>query len=212
MEHQMDERPASRSTRWGWSYGLTLGLLIWAWSLYRPAWWMPSALSESHAGLDANCGNCHVPYRGVAVARCLNCHADFTAADSPSPLHRDHRIECPRCHVEHRTRDYPLRFADPRGFDHSLTGFPLGRRHQRLQCTYCHKDLYDYFHVPATCPECHSAWNSTNFRHDQVVGIPLVIHKELECQDCHTGRLYDQKPACGNCHGEEVRYQPGMKL
>lgn len=212
MAHQTDERAGSKTTRWGWSCGLALGLLIWVWSLYRPLWWMPSPISEPHAGLESDCGRCHVPYHGVTDARCLNCHGDIAAQESPSALHKNHRIACPACHVEHRTRDYPLRFADPLGFDHRLTGFALDGYHQHLRCTSCHKALHKYYNVPSTCRDCHSAWNPGNFRHEQVVGIPLKIHKALECQDCHAGHQYDQKPTCGNCHDKGVNYQPGMKL
>ncbi|PKK82691.1 MAG: hypothetical protein CVT49_12490 [candidate division Zixibacteria bacterium HGW-Zixibacteria-1] len=65
------------------------------------------------------------------------------------------------------------------------------------------------------CENCHQGWNRENFRH-AVTGLKLdEMHSELDCEDCHAGRKFNEDPKCDDCHDDgrtALSAPPGMKV
>lgn len=89
----------------------TLVLIIWiGWGSVRnpAALWAPGDLSRYHVDI-AGCTNCHEPFRGPSLVRCVTCHSDrsFESRSAPAVTtwHREmvaQRTACTACHTEHR--------------------------------------------------------------------------------------------------------------
>jgi predicted CXXCH cytochrome family protein len=74
---------------------------------------LPGETSDGHYLMQASCGSCHEPFRGVADARCADCHrAELEKDTHPLRLFDDPRWvadlehldarHCRTCHREHR--------------------------------------------------------------------------------------------------------------
>ena len=137
-----------------------------------------------------NCGSCHDLNKPVISvgpgdksmeevhAVCSDCHADD---------------DCGKCHD---TREKPP-------FSHTLTGWGLGRFHERLECRACHPTGKPIARLESRCVNCHAGWNQDNFQH-AVTGLQLdETHSEAECADCHIELMYEQPPVCSECHDDD---------
>src|SRR5690348_627332 len=68
---------------------------------------MPGPLSEAHARLEGECGNCHVRFnRAEQSQRCLDCHKEVASdvRDRRGYHGRLAERQCSSCHTEHKGR------------------------------------------------------------------------------------------------------------
>ncbi|MEQ1946404.1 MAG: hypothetical protein ABL995_04405 [Bryobacteraceae bacterium] len=201
----------------------------------------------SLTGLHANvaCAKCHpnVPgentpkFKGIAFAKCENCHTDphrgaFPEAKFPNT--------CQACHTTAGWKaNTPTNF-----FDHKATDFPLRGKHAELTCTQCHKD--NDFKKPvahALCANCHEDPHNKQFSsraagsdcsacHTETRFQPATFtkdthqksrfplegkHAPLECKTCHQPEGKNSvyvlnKQVCADCHanphGDEFKGAP----
>ncbi|MEW5987687.1 MAG: hypothetical protein AB1791_13725 [Chloroflexota bacterium] len=118
----------------------------------------------SHAEFEQDCDQCHRPWRGIAAARCENCHSDVAqeraSGDGLHGLLPD-AGRCASCHTDHKGREATITTLLASQFDHDRsTRFSLAR-HQ-----------YDYDGEPLACLGCHP---QNNFAAERV-----------DCVTCHT--------------------------
>ncbi len=203
-------KPASPLPAWVYRYGLVLGIACASLAFTRATPLMTGELCTAHAGFEADCGKCH-PHGGQSQdALCLECHGDIRTS-SPAVIHKRIKERCAACHVEHRSRAYPLALSDPQAFDHDLTGFALARWHKGVACSGCHQAGQAYYRVKKECYDCHPGWGPETFDHARVTGIRLYSHLTLGCAECHPGNRYAAPPRCGSCHAGRV-YRQGAQL
>jgi hypothetical protein len=169
-------------------------------------------LKGAHA--TVRCDGCHVKpakFREAPVT-CIGCHK---ASDPHKGRLGEH---CADCHTE----DTWLRVKP---YDHDKTKFKLDGAHKDVACAGCHtgelyKDLgtgcvacHRLQDVHATrygakCETCHDLqkWKTIHFDHDKDTKYPLRgKHPKVECDLCHTGKLYGVKLAttCLSCHKDD---------
>lgn len=87
--------------------------------------WISGPMSVAHAGLEEDCGACHLrPFEMTTNAACLNCHADVAShADlTAHPVMAADNYRCAACHKEHVGGEAPIEKAS-------------------LTCTTCHAEL-----------------------------------------------------------------------
>lgn len=173
-------------------------------------WLMPGPVSRFHAEFEARCTRCHAPFAGTPDAKCLDCKAKMKLVQNRG-IHRYGKVKhCARCHVEHRTREYPLASAwvDPVTFDHRWTGFELGRYHNRLACAKCHPDPGTYRQARLTCAGCHQDFVPGIWDHRKT-GCDLdALHAALACRQCHLSKWgAGLPPSCKRCH-QRTNYDP----
>ncbi len=156
------------------------------------------------------CTACHRAEKRYreAPGRCFDCH-------ERDDIHKGELGEdCTDCHDE--------RGWQRATFDHDETDFPLLGEHREVSCESCHP-AERYQHTPEDCYSCHllndehrgrygrkcqdchspRAWDRIEFDHDRDTDYRLIArHKDLACDRCHTGRLYedDTDQACYACH------------
>lgn len=135
-------------------------------------------LTGAHEKVD--CNDCHlaprlrivpdasgkqVPrYRPLAFAECSSCHAD--------PHQGRLSRKCGDCHV---TEGFQV--MDRRGFNHSLTPYPLLGKHRRASCESCHgQGLATPRPVATTCAACHA---------DRHSGEATLAGDTVDCAACH---------------------------
>jgi hypothetical protein len=109
---------------------------------------------------------------------------------------------CGKCHT-----------GQPRtAFSHAVaTGFELSPYHGVLTCASCHPAGKRISRPESACNDCHGSWDSETFQH-AVVGLKLSEdHADLDCEDCHADRRFEQPPTCVDCHDEKAypRDKPG---
>lgn len=166
-------------------------------------WLMPGPVSRYHAKFAAQCARCHVPFSGTPNETCLACKAKMKLVEDRG-IHRYAKIkQCATCHVEHRTRAYPLASAwvDPVTFDHQWTGFDLGRYHRKLACKKCHRDPDTYRKVARTCAGCHKDFVPGLWDHRKTGCNLDALHAGLACSQCHQHKWGPGlSPSCTRCH------------
>jgi predicted CXXCH cytochrome family protein len=187
---------------------------------------MPGRVSRGHAGLEADCGNCHVRFNRAAQPRlCLGCHDHRDiAADVRAKAGYHGRIaerECRSCHTEHKGREARIVALDEKKFDHDLSDFGLRGRHADLACARCHRAGTRHREAPGACVGCHrnddrhkgalgakceschdaSGWKNPQFDHART-RFPLRLrHAKAGCADCHAGERYaGTARECVSCH------------
>jgi hypothetical protein len=117
----------------------------------------PGPLAEPHAELDAitRCTKCHQAGRGVAAAKCLDCHDEIRAqVRADRGYHAEKGETCQPCHLDHRGRAYSMIRFDPDVFDHDATGFALRGGHAPLDCHECHAGD-TWTGLDPACTACH---------------------------------------------------------
>ena len=173
-------------------------------------WLMPGPLSRFHAKLEHRCTHCHVPFTSPPNEKCLACKSTMKLVQDHG-IHRYARLKrCAACHVEHRTRAYPLASAwvNPITFDHRWTGFDLGCFHRKLACTKCHPDPRTYRGAKRTCAGCHKDFCPGIWDHRKT-GCDLdALHTGLPCDRCHQHKWGPGlHPTCTRCHPHK-NYDP----
>ena len=135
---------------------------------------------------DERCGRCH-DQSGLAVAEEAEAHDNCIECHSKSIDDK-----CEKCHGA----------KEKSGFNHSKTGWPLKRYHQKVACTDCHDDDGPVTKLNKNCSNCHTVWDVENFKH-AVTGLALdETHIENSCEDCHIDSDFGRKPVCTECHDE----------
>ena len=187
---------------------------------------MPGELTQAHAKLEENCGNCHVRFdRSRQTELCLDCHKEV-AADVRAKAGFHGRLkerQCNLCHTEHKGREAKIVVLDEATFDHRQTDFPLKGRHQALKCASCHAAGRRHAATQSACVACHrkddphkatlgtkceschaeTGWKPARFDH-AATRFPLHHrHAEIACARCHAdNRFAGTSRECYACHKE----------
>jgi len=157
---------------------------------------------EQHVQLyGLRCANCH------AEEACSRCH-DLSRPKNRAQLTNElksmeevHAIcndchaddDCGKCHDHHEKPP----------FSHAMTGWGLGRFHNRLDCRACHPTGRPIGRLDTRCVSCHGGWNIDNFNH-AVTGLRLdEMHSEIDCEVCHVQKRFEQDPVCADCHEDD---------
>ena len=176
------------------------------------SWLMPGPVSRYHAAIEKRCDKCHPGFRGAPNESCLKCKVKMKLVIDRG-IHR-HAAEkrCATCHIEHRSREYPLASAWVRkkDFKHQQTGYTLGRFHKKLACSKCHPPGLPYRSVRnrARCVQCHKDFSPGVWEHRKTKCTPDALHANLKCKACHiNGWGAGKSPVCTGCHPKN-KYQP----
>jgi len=185
-----------------------LGLLVLG--IWDETWFMPAQVSRSHAAIERQCALCHPGFSGTPNSTCIACKTRMNYVEDRGIHLYAHEKRCAACHVEHRTRAYPLArsWVDEERFDHEWTGFDLERFHKKLKCAGCHSGSKPYRDVKRTCDGCHVDFKAGVWVHDKT-GCGLdALHSGLGCTDCHSEGWGENKaPSCIKCH-EKTGWSP----
>ena len=155
----------------------------------------PGPLTKEHASLDTDtkCNDCHVnDTKALSNDKCLGCHdhSDLKKRiNAGEGYHSSAKVrgrKCETCHVEHEGRSFDIMGwrtikGGEKGFDHSLTGWPLKDKHGVLECAECHKNKNTagrrtYLGEDKLCGSCH--------QRDQPHGFDR--RAMMQCERCHT--------------------------
>ncbi|MCF7797405.1 MAG: cytochrome c family protein [Lentisphaeria bacterium] len=140
-----------------------------------------------------SCSTCHEGLKKIApIQKTLSVHHD--------PCSSCHETEkatgCSHCHMK---KESP-------GFTHELTGWPLNRFHEALECNACHPKSQSVKALDNTCVNCHTNWFVGNFDH-AVTGLELSdSHVYFDCFECHVEEEYVDPPSCETCHDEDIYF------
>lgn len=158
----------------------------------------PGKLLSAHSQLGGvrNCTKCHqLGERGVANARCLDCHTLLrTRIGSRRGFHATlGERSCAECHKDHFGADFDAVHLDEAAFDHGETGFTLQGGHRGTECRACHAPEFitdaevrrvvggahrlevTFLGLGTACVTCHRRDDP----HDRQFG-------DRGCEDCHT--------------------------
>jgi hypothetical protein len=152
-------------------------------------------------GLD--CVDCH------SGDTCARCHDQQSKRTVPAGHITGSKGSCTSCHQE-RGCDFCHDYDRKPMFDHAeSTGWPLGERHEDLECTDCHGTPKE-FHLPQDeCFDCHDDWLEGGFDHGEVTGVAFnEDHEGLDCTDCHKENRCYRQPRCDECHDDDRKYDP----
>ncbi len=131
------------------------------------------ALQGAHAGIVANCVDCHNGNYTNTPNTCVGCHqSDYNATINPDHETGQYPTDCTVCHSQVGW--------SPVSFDHSVF-YPLTGAHATVasNCVLCHSN--GFTNTPNTCAECHqSHYNSASNPSHSALGL------STECQMCHT--------------------------
>ncbi len=163
---------------------------------------------DVHEAHKVECRECH------AQDACASCHlgngngnGNGHKADGKQNGHQLHtfsnRSTCTHCHEMDLCRVCHARQPD-RVFSHDLTGWPLSRFHNKLECESCHGDRTAHGTMPRDCGGCHHLWEKEGFDHAVAIGVDLgEEHEDMDCVDCHGDMDYDHPPVCNDCHDDD---------
>jgi hypothetical protein len=159
----------------------------------------PGKLIRSHAGLEGvrNCTKCHqLGERGVANARCLDCHTLLAARiDARRGFHATVAGRgCGECHKDHFGTAFDAVHLDSAAFDHAGIGYPLRGGHADVECRACHVAAH------ITDPEVRRVAG----RHDRLdatfLGLATTCLPCHRADDPHGGQFGAR--GCEDCHTE----------
>ena len=165
---------------------------------------------------------------------CILCHkSDILFREAPGECYSCHKNDdihqqklgeaCADCHNENAWTE------SDETFDHDTTDFPLKGKHRDQACNSCHISN-TFKDTPAKCSDCHAVddkhqgryglkcnvchneinWEKHHFEHKKDTDYALTgNHKKVQCDSCHKGQLYDNKPetACFSCHLHDDTHQ-----
>lgn len=176
-------------------------------------------LTDGHAGLQ--CANCHSGGYTNTSNDCYSCHSqNFASVTDPNHVTNGFPHDCKQCHSTVAWNP-----AEPRGFDHTITGFVLNGAHASVECMTCHTQGFtntsplcyschssdftgasDPNHVQNNfdhnCSSCHTttAWEPATFDHSSTQ-FPLTgAHTALACMNCHSSGYTNTPSDCYSCH------------
>ena len=105
----------------------------------------PGPLGKAHAPFERACEKCHVPFKGIPDAACLQCHdpikQHIDQGQGPHAVFVKQGQKCTACHHDHKGRDHALSPSVAKiGFDHAReAGVVLEGKHAGVACASCHK-------------------------------------------------------------------------
>lgn len=172
----------------------------------------PGGLLNGHEELKQDCLDCHSPFRGASVDKCIACHRPkeigrLTVAGIPVSLQpgkilfHQHlaRQDCMGCHSEHNGAEADSLF---RQFSHNFLQTDV-----KTNCVSCHSQRRpaDHLHQQAgdNCASCHSpgGWKPASFDHNR-----LSESAQKQCASCHQQNRPDDalhrqvQQNCSACH------------
>lgn len=145
--------------------------------------------------------------------QCIDCHKDIHEGYINEKYYP--QKACNQCHVEEAWTSVK--------FEHTLTGFTLQGKHDKISCTDCHKpdpvqtepkkvaftglkqdcttchdNIHDrQFDVEGVtdCKRCHKfeAWKPSAFDHNTARFVLDGAHKDVACAKCHTAEIVEGK-------------------
>jgi hypothetical protein len=192
---------------------LVLLMLLQAAGVRRPL--APGDVISRHAPIEARCEECHTAGRGASDLRCQRCHDPGGAGRLTNGVHvlfgsgdarkaaAAPRLDCARCHVEHRGRDARLAAVD------------------EVQCAQCHFRSFSSHPEFAVLRARSAEAPGLKFGHDSAVPAKFEGHLaevakakgiriERSCAECHQ-RAADQRDFtsvafdlhCASCHAKD---------
>ncbi|MGB2986993.1 MAG: cytochrome c3 family protein [Phycisphaerae bacterium] len=147
------------------------------------------------------CDRCH---KGQMCSRCHG-EAQEPEARTPEPVTDERHLSCFPCHEDdacERCHTQKER-AEPKPFDHTLTGFSLHKYHGDLTCRDCHERLFFIRKLETECGFCHKDWDPDTFDHTLTGQSLDENHAEIDCEECHADGRYAPPPSCEECHDED---------
>lgn len=194
----------------------------------------------SHAEFEADCEQCHAPWRGIDASRCEQCHQDVARQRAGGPGLHGHFQEaanCTGCHTDHRGVEASLTTVSPAVFDHDLTTFSLAQHQvdydgrnlvcrdchvtggytlETADCVTCHTGADPAFMAEhrnlfgPACSECHDGLDSMAAFEHETVFVLDGAHAALDCAGCHANWQFAGTPQ--SCEGchEEPAVHAGL--
>lgn len=158
------------------------------------------------------CESCHAEakppaerFRGVAHARCADCHKDPHKGE----LKEHHGGECGACHAPHG--------FSPSSFglvQHQTTRFPLDGKHLAAPCSACHGSEHprlSFEHAQSDCQSCHQNPHGDRVDRELQQGgcahchtttgwaFPRIDHSSWPLEGAH------REASCDRCHAPQAR-------
>ena len=193
----------------------------------------PGDLIQGHAKAEADCDNCHNPFKKTGQDElCEKCHKDILKdIDRKGGYHgriKD-RGQCRSCHTDHKGRAAQVVILDEKKFNHDETDYALKDSHTKVECAKCHLPKAKHRDVLKTCNGCHKKdddakghkgslgdkcqdchtikkWKDTFFDHDKTK-FPLKnshADAKVQCKDCHANNHFKNTPLnCFACHKKD---------
>jgi hypothetical protein len=193
----------------------------------------PGALIQGHAKAEADCDNCHLPFKKTGQDElCAKCHKDVGKdLDQKAGFHgriKDRGL-CRSCHADHKGRTAKVVVLDEPKFNHEQTNFVLKDSHQKVKCDKCHAPGAKHRDAKKTCVGCHKKdddakghkgslgdkcqdchtvkkWKDTFFDHDKTKFPLRDAHADpkVACKACHANNRYKNTPVnCYACHKKD---------
>ncbi|MGC4114757.1 MAG: hypothetical protein QM765_09135 [Myxococcales bacterium] len=155
-------------------------------------------LKGAHA--SARCESCHGKpqrFKGIAFARCGDCHPDAHVGQLVDPNAPGKGPDCSKCHdlVAFKPARYELE-------DHDQAAFKLEGAHRAVACSLCHKqDPKLAEKVPAATRK-----KLRTQRRPERFSFARFDVKAGRCEDCHANPHAGQMSSpqgCAGCHGPQ---------
>lgn len=180
--------------------------------------------SGAHAGVWAQCSECHTTPGNYMLFTCITCHANPETDEEHAGV-GGYIYSSTACLACHPTGEGDITF------DHNTTGFPLTGGHMGPTCIDCHAAGYegtspecnmchlDDFNqslnpnhmalgISTDCASCHTTdpgWAPASFgvHNDYYVlnGAHALISNQ--CATCHNGDYNNTPNTCAGCHTED---------
>ncbi len=162
----------------------------------------PGPLSHWHSNLGGieHCTSCHTFGKQLSNQKCLDCHKEIeTRIVQNVGFHATVRTkDCAECHQEHLGVDYEIVRFDTSTFDHSVVGFKLTGKHEKIGCRACHT------------PGHIAAPDVKNLDKGQLENTYLGL--SASCSSCHADVHMGQfKQSCSSCHNT-VKWKPAANF
>lgn len=157
----------------------------------------PGKLMKAHANLEGskNCTKCHDIGKKVTNNKCLDCHKEIKTLTTQKKGYHGHSSvvgkTCVTCHSDHHGLNFDALHFDPKGFDHTKTGYKLEGKHSAVDCKECHKssNIKDsqlkkrsgtYLGLTDKCISCHTDYHQGTL--------------STSCLNCHTMEDFKKAP------------------
>jgi hypothetical protein len=148
---------------------------------------------------DESCMKCHdvkMKNNGHLDGKPTKVHKTFDDHHNPcSTCHKDDiKDKCSKCHSDKEISP----------FNHSSTGWPLGKFHSNLKCGQCHGNQTPIKKIDNRCNSCHKDFVPNKFNHKKAGIVLSENHKDLDCESCHPKGQFSKAPTCNEgCHDDK---------
>jgi len=162
---------------------------------------------------DVSCTSCHPNNVSKKIsAQCVTCHRI-------NDVHGGrYGKKCADCHVakgwkkivfDHdRETDYPLKYSHAQVSCEGCHSGNIYKDELQKNCYSCHE--HNDVHrgqYGRQCEDCHkpSKWDKVTFDHDKTDFRLKGKHKDIKCNSCHRGHLYNEElqTNCFGCHSRD---------